>query len=78
MCLLSHRGSLLVILCSIDAAHGRVELSLRLSRVDPEAAKKARKKQEKEKRKGEGGKKVKRRHSTSDGESLELESAESR
>ena len=55
-----------------------MELSLRLSHIDPEAAKKARKRQERKKRKSEGGKRMKRRLSTSDGESIELESAESR
>ena len=67
--------------CSVDAAHGKVDLSLRLSHVNPEAAKKLRKKQEiikaqKEKDKKKTRKRIKAL--TSDGESNELESVESR
>ncbi len=61
---------------SIDAANNKVDLSMRLSHVDPKAAKKIRKKQEKEISKKR--KKTTEKMVTSDGESIELESVESR
>ena len=58
------RFSALCLLCfSIDPVKGRVELSLRLSQVDPEAAKKLRMKKER--------KKKKQTAHTSDGENAE-------
>ena len=67
--------------CSVDAAHGKVDLSLRLSHVNPEAAKKLRKKQERikaQKEKDEKKTRKRKKALTSDGESNELESVESR
>lgn len=74
----------LFLLFSVDASHGKIDLSLRLSHVDPEAATKLRKKEGKNKARKEKEEKRLRREAKrdnakgSDGEINELESVDSR
>ena len=71
--------SLSVACCSIHPVSGQVDLSLRLSHVDPEAAKKQRKKEERKKdKKAKKSKLTEESLNTSDGENEEEKSTDSR